>query len=112
MTTSPSHWLAPRLAGSARCGSPGRQNTGQLPAARRRGRRFRRTCERRDASASRETASAGPSPAQLTELRLLYTITRSRGFPRRRTGSRNRRPCRRAAFSLRGISVRRDDYRL
>jgi len=36
---------------------------------------------------SRETASAGPSPAQLAELRLLYTNTRSRGFPRRRTGS-------------------------
>ena len=52
--------------------------------------RFRRTCERRDASVSRETASAGPSPAQLTELRLLYTLSRSRGFPRRRTGSRNR----------------------
>jgi hypothetical protein len=32
-----------------------------------------RTCERRDASVSRETASEGPSPAQLTELRLLYT---------------------------------------
>jgi hypothetical protein len=53
--------------------------------------RFKRTCERRDPSVSRETASAGPSPAQLTELRLLYTLTRSRGFPRRRTGSQNRR---------------------
>jgi hypothetical protein len=53
--------------------------------------RFKRTVERRDTSVSRETASEGPSPAQLTELRLLYTMTRSRGFPRRRTGSRNRR---------------------
>jgi len=35
--------------------------------------RFKRPCERRDASVSLETASAGPSPAQLTELRLLYT---------------------------------------
>jgi len=34
---------------------------------------FKRTCERRDASVNRETASAGPGPAQLTELRLLYT---------------------------------------
>jgi len=35
--------------------------------------RFKRPCERRDANVSRETASEGPSPAQLTELRLLYT---------------------------------------
>ena len=42
--------------------------------------RFKRTCERRAASVSRETASEGPSPAQLTELRLRYTMTRSRGF--------------------------------
>jgi len=32
----------------------------------------KRTCERRDAGGRRETANAGPSPAQLTELRLLY----------------------------------------
>ena len=53
--------------------------------------RFKRTCKRRDAIVRMETASVGPSPAQLTELRLLYTMSRSRGFPRRRTGSRNRR---------------------
>jgi hypothetical protein len=35
--------------------------------------RFKRTCERRDARVRRETASEGRSPAQLTELRLLYT---------------------------------------
>jgi hypothetical protein len=35
--------------------------------------RFKRPCERRDANVSRETESEGPSPAQLTELRLLYT---------------------------------------
>jgi hypothetical protein len=35
--------------------------------------RFKRPCERRVAGVSRETASGGPSPAQLTELRLLYT---------------------------------------
>src|SRR5262245_37478214 len=31
-------------------------------------------CERRDARDSRETASAGPIPAQLTELRLLPPV--------------------------------------
>jgi hypothetical protein len=31
--------------------------------------RWKRTCERRDPSARRETASGRPSPAQLTELR-------------------------------------------
>jgi hypothetical protein len=62
--------------------------------------RFKRTVERRDTSVSRETASEGPSPAQLTELRLLYTMTRSRGFPRRRPGSRNRRV--RAVSAFRG----------
>src|SRR5580765_2885347 len=67
--------------------------------------RFKRTCERRDPSVSRETASEGPSPAQLTELRLLYTMSRSRDFPRRRTGSRNRRFRSVSADSVDGVAL-------
>ena len=41
-------------------------------------------CERRVASGRWETARAGPSPGQLTELAGAVPLTRSGGFPRRR----------------------------
>jgi len=47
-------------------------------------------CERRVVRDRRETASEGPSPAQLTELRLLVHTNPKERFPAASSGSRNR----------------------
>ena len=44
-----------------------------------------RTCERRDARGRRKTASAGPSPGEVTNLAGAVPMSRTSGFPRRRT---------------------------